>query len=183
MRGGFATGRVVRIAKIARVETSGSYSDATYLQMLGASGGPGLTLFSNTLDVSGYYRYALYRVAYHIETDLRAILFSHLSRLQLAFFDRVQTGQIISRANSDIRAVQMLLPFAPMGLAFDFVKGEGPRVEQPLRSDADIDRLRLFEPRESRRQRHDRPPAFHRYRSAASGSRDAGGRFERRADR
>jgi ATP-binding cassette subfamily B protein len=63
---------------------------------------------------SGYYRYALYRVAYHIETDLRAILFSHLSRLQLAFFDRVQTGQIISRANSDIRAVQMLLTFAPM---------------------------------------------------------------------
>jgi uroporphyrinogen decarboxylase len=42
----------------------------------------------------------------------------------------------------------LLLPFEPMGLAFDFVKGEGPRVEQPLRSDADIDRLRLFEPRE-----------------------------------
>jgi len=42
----------------------------------------------------------------------------------------------------------LLLPFEPMGLAFDFVKGEGPRVEQPLRSDADIERLRLFEPRE-----------------------------------
>jgi uroporphyrinogen decarboxylase len=42
----------------------------------------------------------------------------------------------------------LLLPFEPMGLAFDFVKGEGPRIEQPLRSDADIDRLRLFEPRE-----------------------------------
>ena len=78
---------------------------------------------------SGYYRYALYRVAYHIETDLRAILFAHLSRLQVAFFDRVQTGQIISRANSDIRAVQMLLTFAPMmiiswlsfALAFSFM--------------------------------------------------------------
>jgi len=42
----------------------------------------------------------------------------------------------------------LLLPFEPMGLAFDFVKGEGPRIEQPVRSDADIDRLRLFEPRE-----------------------------------
>jgi uroporphyrinogen decarboxylase len=42
----------------------------------------------------------------------------------------------------------LLLPFEPMGLAFDFVKGEGPRVEQPLRTDADIERLRLFEPRE-----------------------------------
>ncbi len=35
-----------------------------------------------------------------------------------------------------------------MGLAFDFVKGEGPRIEQPLRTEADIERLRLFEPRE-----------------------------------
>ena len=42
----------------------------------------------------------------------------------------------------------LLLPFEPMGLAFDFIKGEGPRVERPLRSDEDIDRLRLFEPRE-----------------------------------
>ena len=36
-----------------------------------------------------------------------------------------------------------------MGLAFDFVKGEGPRIEQPLRTEADIERLRLFEPREA----------------------------------
>jgi uroporphyrinogen decarboxylase len=42
----------------------------------------------------------------------------------------------------------LLLPFTPMGLAFDFVKGEGPRIEQPLRTEADIERLRLFEPRE-----------------------------------
>src|SRR5215218_1940542 len=42
----------------------------------------------------------------------------------------------------------LLLPFAPMGLAFDFIKGEGPRVEQPLRTEADIERLRLFDPRE-----------------------------------
>ena len=42
----------------------------------------------------------------------------------------------------------LLLPFEPMGLAFDFVKGEGPRVEQPLRTEADIERLKLFEPRE-----------------------------------
>ena len=42
----------------------------------------------------------------------------------------------------------LLLPFEPMGLAFDFVKGEGPRIEQPLRSDEDVERLKLFEPRE-----------------------------------
>jgi uroporphyrinogen decarboxylase len=42
----------------------------------------------------------------------------------------------------------LLLPFAPLGLAFDFVKGEGPSVENPIRSAADVDRLRTFEPRE-----------------------------------
>jgi len=42
----------------------------------------------------------------------------------------------------------LLLPFTPLGLDFDFVKGEGPAVEHPIRSAADIDRLRTFEPRE-----------------------------------
>ena len=31
-----------------------------------------------------------------------------------SFYDRVQSGQLISRANSDIRSVQMFLAFAPM---------------------------------------------------------------------
>ena len=43
----------------------------------------------------------------------------------------------------------LLVPFTPMGLAFDFVKGEGPSVEQPIRSAGDVDRLRRFEPREA----------------------------------
>ena len=42
----------------------------------------------------------------------------------------------------------LLLPFTYMGLHFDFVKGEGPAVEKPIRRVADIDRLRPFEPRE-----------------------------------
>ena len=43
----------------------------------------------------------------------------------------------------------LLLPFTPLGLDFDFVKGEGPAVENPIRSPADVDRLRPFEPREA----------------------------------
>jgi uroporphyrinogen decarboxylase len=43
----------------------------------------------------------------------------------------------------------LLLPFTPMGLRFDFVKGEGPSVENPIRSAADAGRLTRFEPRES----------------------------------
>jgi uroporphyrinogen decarboxylase len=33
-----------------------------------------------------------------------------------------------------------------MGLNFDFVKGEGPVIENPVRSGSDVDRLRQFEP-------------------------------------
>jgi uroporphyrinogen decarboxylase len=42
----------------------------------------------------------------------------------------------------------LLLPLAPLGLPFDFQAGEGPVVESPLRSAADVARLRRFEPRE-----------------------------------
>ncbi|HVM51721.1 MAG TPA: ABC transporter ATP-binding protein [Acidimicrobiales bacterium] len=59
------------------------------------------------------YRFGLYKVAYAIEFDLRSIMFEHLSRMSFSFYDKQQTGQLISRANSDIRSVQMLLAFAP----------------------------------------------------------------------
>ena len=41
----------------------------------------------------------------------------------------------------------LLLPFTPLGLDFDFVKGEGPAIENPIRTAADVERLRAFEPR------------------------------------
>ena len=40
----------------------------------------------------------------------------------------------------------LLLPFEPMGLPFDFVEGEGPRLENPIRNAEDIGRLRSFDP-------------------------------------
>jgi len=61
-----------------------------------------------------YYRYGLFRLAYDIEYDLRQLLYRHLTRLSFSFYDRVQSGQIISRANSDIRSVQMVAAFAPL---------------------------------------------------------------------
>src|SRR5437763_1410782 len=42
----------------------------------------------------------------------------------------------------------LLLPLAPMGIPFDFVAGEGPAIEQPLRSESDLARVRRFEPRQ-----------------------------------
>jgi ATP-binding cassette, subfamily B, bacterial len=58
-------------------------------------------------------RLFLMRTAYSIEFDLRNLIYTHLTRLSFGFYDRVQSGQLISRANSDIRSVQMYLTFAP----------------------------------------------------------------------
>ncbi len=58
-------------------------------------------------------RQGMMRAAYGIEYDLRSIIYEHLSRMSFSFYDRVQSGQLISRANSDIRSVQMFLAFAP----------------------------------------------------------------------
>jgi ATP-binding cassette subfamily B protein len=60
------------------------------------------------------YRYGLYRLAYVVETDLRSVLYRRLTQLSFTFFDKVQSGQIISRANADIRSVQMYFAVAPL---------------------------------------------------------------------
>ena len=48
------------------------------------------------------------RVAY----DLRNRLYNHLQRLSYAFHDRSQTGQLMSRATTDVDAVRMFVGFA-----------------------------------------------------------------------
>ncbi|MCX6512196.1 MAG: ABC transporter ATP-binding protein [Actinobacteria bacterium] len=59
-------------------------------------------------------RMALYRTAYLIESDLRNTIFEQFAKLSFSFYDRVQSGQLISRANSDIRSVQMYTTLAPL---------------------------------------------------------------------
>jgi hypothetical protein len=56
--GGFATARMVRIARIVRLEASASYSVGDDLDMYGGTVGPGVTLLDDALDVSIYYRLA-----------------------------------------------------------------------------------------------------------------------------
>lgn len=60
------------------------------------------------------YRSTLYKVAFALEYDLRTTIYEHLTTLSFTFYDRVQSGQLISRANSDIRSVQMFLTFMPI---------------------------------------------------------------------
>ncbi len=65
-------------------------------------------------EISNYVgRRCLLTTAYSFEYDLRNILYSHYMRLSFPFYDRAHTGQLISRANSDVRAVQQYLVTAP----------------------------------------------------------------------
>jgi ATP-binding cassette, subfamily B, bacterial len=54
-------------------------------------------------------------VSLGIEYDLRERLYNHLQSLELGFFDRQQTGQLMSRATVDLQAVRFFLGY---GLVF-----------------------------------------------------------------
>jgi ATP-binding cassette subfamily B protein len=55
------------------------------------------------------------RVSLGVEYDLRQGMYEHLQRLELGFFDRQQTGQLMSRATVDLQAVRFFLGY---GLVF-----------------------------------------------------------------
>ncbi|MCA1656967.1 MAG: ABC transporter ATP-binding protein/permease, partial [Actinobacteria bacterium] len=51
------------------------------------------------------------RVSLGVEYDLRNALYEHLLSLELGFFDRQQTGQLMSRATVDLSAVRFFLGY------------------------------------------------------------------------
>src|ERR1019366_4045554 len=74
-----------------------------------------IVIFAVLAGASGILsRQYLYRTAFEVEADLRSLIYDHLTWLSFSFYDRVQSGQLISRANSDIRSVQMYSTFAPL---------------------------------------------------------------------
>jgi len=61
------------------------------------------------------------------------------------------TLQPVNRIEVDAAILfsDLLLPLEPMGLPFDFIKGEGPQLERPINGPDDIAALRDFEPRDA----------------------------------
>lgn len=59
-------------------------------------------------------RYSGGRLAFDVQHQLRNLIFEHLQRLDFARHDEMATGQLVSRANSDIGLVQGLLSFMPL---------------------------------------------------------------------
>jgi ATP-binding cassette subfamily B protein len=60
------------------------------------------------------------RVSLGIELDLRDRVYGHLQALELGFFDRQQTGQLMSRATVDLQSVRFFLGY---GLVFILQSG------------------------------------------------------------
>src|SRR3954470_12801569 len=82
-----------------------------------------LKLYGALIAVAGLLRLVLTvgrrmiagRVSLGIEYDLRTRFYSHLQSLELAFFDRQQTGQLMSRGTVDLASVSFFLGY---GLIF-----------------------------------------------------------------
>jgi len=60
------------------------------------------------------------RVSLGVELDLRTRMYAHFQSLELAFFDRQQTGQLMSRSTVDLQSVRFFLGY---GLIFMLQSG------------------------------------------------------------
>jgi ATP-binding cassette, subfamily B, bacterial len=88
----------------------------------------GLTALALAVLGAGAFRLALTvarrlvagRVSLGVELDLRNGMYEHLQELELGFFDRQQTGQLMSRATVDLQLVRFFLGY---GLIFMLQSG------------------------------------------------------------
>jgi ABC-type multidrug transport system fused ATPase/permease subunit len=64
-----------------------------------------------------FRRWLAGRLSLAVEYDLRNRMYGHMQRLSYRFFDRHQTGQLLSRATVDVQAVRVFLGY---GLIFFF---------------------------------------------------------------
>ncbi len=70
---------------------------------------------------SGLRRYSAFRVGRRVETALRDRFFAHLQRLHFAYHDRTQTGQLMSRGNTDLQQMQAFIIMVPLTISNAFI--------------------------------------------------------------
>ncbi|MEU5597914.1 ABC transporter ATP-binding protein [Streptomyces sp. NPDC020298] len=86
---------------VADRDPQGVWLGALYLLLLG---------FAEAL-LFGLRRWLVARPLSHVEAELRAGLYRHLQRLPVAFHDRWASGQLLSRATTDLMLVRQFLAF------------------------------------------------------------------------
>ncbi|MEU2776437.1 ABC transporter ATP-binding protein [Streptomyces sp. NPDC007162] len=95
---------------VADRDPAGVWLGALYLLLLGLAEA---LLF-------GLRRWLVARPLSHVEASMRAGLYGHLQRLPVAFHDRWASGQLLSRATTDLMLLRMFLAFP---LTFLLVNG------------------------------------------------------------
>ncbi|GGL95813.1 ABC transporter [Streptomyces fumigatiscleroticus] len=95
---------------VADRDPAGVWLGALYLLLLGVAEA---LLF-------GLRRWMVARPLSHVEAEMRAELYRHLQRLPVAFHDRWASGQLLSRATTDLMLLRMFLAFP---LTFLLVNG------------------------------------------------------------
>ena len=77
---------------------------------------------------TGWRRWLAFHESRLTETRLRDRLFAHYLRLHPGFHDRTQTGQLMSRASSDLMQIQGFVVMIPRD---DLQHGDGRRRRRP----------------------------------------------------
>jgi ATP-binding cassette subfamily B protein len=121
---------VVSIALFASVVSSATLAVTPYLQKIVIDSAilhhtyriePLLLLMGGVFALqflfSGIRRFSAGRVSWDIDFDLRNTVFGHLQGLDFARHDQLQTGQLVSRTNSDLVLIRTLLTQLPLVLA------------------------------------------------------------------
>ena len=83
----------------------------------------GLALLFGIAEAALFFvrRWAMNRSCLRIERDLRDTLYQRLQRLPVAFHDRWASGQLLSRATTDVSTVRRFVGFAAVFLAVNLI--------------------------------------------------------------
>jgi ABC-type multidrug transport system fused ATPase/permease subunit len=100
----YLTGRIIDAAQAGQSRRT-IYEYALLIVAAGAA--RGILMF--------FRRWLAGRLSLAVEYDLRNRMYAHMQRLSYRFFDRHQTGQLLSRATVDVQAVRVFLGY---GLIF-----------------------------------------------------------------
>ncbi len=116
--GAFVLALLAMVASVLIPWFVGKGLDAVQAHDKGALKHYGLLIFLAavvTFVLTIFRRLIAGRTSLAVEFELRNLFYSHLQRLELAFFDRQQTGQLMSRGTVDLQMVRFFLGY---GLIF-----------------------------------------------------------------
>jgi len=85
-----------------------SFSFKYPLLILGAAALQGLFRYCWRINIHGFSRRS--------EADLRDLVFSHLQKLPLSYFQHTKTGDLMSRLTNDVQAVRELMGFGSLAI-------------------------------------------------------------------